>query len=100
MTLSSVKRRERRLASPSSICIALMLSAILGVYTSFALAEEIPLVSPPISRGSTDVPYPADGKGDAVVILELVVEKDGTVSNARVIEGAEPFAEHARHAVL
>jgi hypothetical protein len=34
------------------------------------------------------------------VVLELVVEKDGSVSSATVVEGAEPFAEQARTAAL
>lgn len=42
--------------------------------------------------------YPADGEGDAVVVVELVVRADGTVSEARVVEGEEPFAEAARQA--
>jgi TonB family protein len=78
----------------------MMIVASFAVSTSAALAGEVPPVSPPAAQGSTDVPYPADGKGDAAVVLEIVVEKDGTVSEAKVIEGAEPFAEHARQAVL
>lgn len=34
------------------------------------------------------------------MLLELTIEKDGTVSSAVVTEGAEPFAEQARQAVL
>jgi hypothetical protein len=34
------------------------------------------------------------------VLLELTIEKDGTVSSAVVTEGAKPFAEQARQAVL
>jgi TonB family protein len=46
------------------------------------------------------VAYPNGGTGDAVVLLEIVVATDGTVSEARVLEGEEPFAEQARQAVL
>jgi TonB family protein len=46
------------------------------------------------------VPYPEGARGDAAVVLELVVEKDGSVSSATVVEGVEPFAERARSAVL
>ena len=59
-----------------------------------------PALIPPLAQGSTDVPYPKGAQGDAVVSLELTVEKDGTVSRAVVTEGAEPFAEQARQAVL
>ncbi len=58
------------------------------------------MLTPPLAQGSTDVPYPASASGDAVVLLELTVEADGTVSRAVVIDGAEPFAEQARRAVL
>jgi TonB family protein len=44
------------------------------------------------------VPYPAGADGDAAVVLELVVEKDGSVSSAMVVEGDAPFAEQARAA--
>src|SRR5690242_3252690 len=57
-------------------------------------------VSAPVVRSDTDVPYPAGGKGDAAVSLELVVAPDGTVSEATVLEGPEPFATQARTAVL
>ena len=46
------------------------------------------------------MPYPEGAKGNAVVELELTIEKDGTVSSAVVTEGVEPFAEQARQAVL
>jgi TonB family protein len=46
------------------------------------------------------VPYPKGAQGNAVVLLELTVEKDGTVSRAVVTDGVEPFAEQARQAVL
>ena len=40
------------------------------------------------------MPYPAEGEGDAAVLLEIVVAEDGTVSEAKVLEGVEPI----RHA--
>jgi TonB family protein len=63
-------------------------------------APPAPTVRSPTVQGNTDVPYPKGAKGDAVVLLELTIEKDGTVSNATVTRGAEPFAEQARQAVL
>ena len=59
-----------------------------------------PALTPPVAQGGTDVPYPPRANGDAVVLLELTVETDGTVSNAVVIDGVEPFAEQARRSVL
>jgi TonB family protein len=57
-------------------------------------------VTPPAVQGSTEVPYPAGAQGDATVVLELDIDNDGRVSSAIVTEGAEPFAEQARRAVL
>jgi TonB family protein len=44
--------------------------------------------------------YPEGGQGDATVLVELVVEADGSVSSARAIEGEEPFATAAVEAAL
>jgi TonB family protein len=46
------------------------------------------------------VPYPNGANGNSVVVLDLTIEKDGTVSSAVVTEGTAPFAEPARQAVL
>lgn len=53
-----------------------------------------------MAETSTDVAYPAGAEGDALVELELVVEKDGSVSSATVMHGEAPFAEPARLAAL
>ena len=57
-------------------------------------------VTPPAVQGSTEVPYPAGAHGDATVVLELDIDKEGRVSNAVVTEGTAPFAEQARRTVL
>src|SRR6266700_935820 len=100
MALLSTRGTARRTLACPSARLATMILASFAASTSSALAEEVQAISPPVASGSTDVAYPAEGKGDAAVVLELVVEKDGAVSDAKVIEGAEPFAEHARRAVL
>ncbi|HEX6272454.1 MAG TPA: TonB-dependent receptor [Polyangiaceae bacterium] len=53
-----------------------------------------------MARSSTEVPYPEGAEGDALVVLELIVAKDGTVTTVEVLEGAEPFAGHAKTAAL
>jgi TonB family protein len=60
----------------------------------------VPALTPPVVQSSTDVSYPPGANGDAVVLLELTVETDGTVSNAVVLDGAPPFADQARRTVL
>jgi hypothetical protein len=82
---------------------SLRTAALLAVCVAWgrpALAQDPPALTPPVARSSTDVPYPAGATGDAEVLLELIVEKDGSVSQAVVIEGTEPFTEQARRTVL
>jgi hypothetical protein len=43
----------------------------------------------------TDVAYPRGAHGDAIVVLELDVGADGSVTSARAITGPEPFARAA-----
>ena len=79
---------------------ALWSAWILIGLTSSASAQVAPTVSPPVASASTEVPYPSGAKGDSVVLLEILVAKDGTVSETKVLNGEEPFAEQARQAVL
>jgi TonB family protein len=57
--------------------------------------ESAPPLTPPKAIPSGDVPYPEGAKGDAVVMVELVVDPTGAVKDARVVEGKEPFSTHA-----
>jgi TonB family protein len=90
------RRTERASLVPFSIAIWF----VVVMASSAAIAQVAAPLIPPIAAGSTDVPYPSNASGDAVVLIELVVENDGTVSSAQVMEGAEPFAKQARAAVL
>ena len=78
----------------AGVCLAVLLTC------ASLLAQQISELVPPVAQGSTEVPYPEGAEGDAAVVLELVVEKDGSVSSATVIEGSEPFAEQARATAL
>jgi TonB family protein len=51
-----------------------------------------PPVVAPEARNAGNVPYPPDSTGDAVVVVELVIDDLGAVKEARIIEGSEPFA--------
>jgi TonB family protein len=80
--------------------IAAWLVTLLAAFSRFsatAQGGELP-PTPPVAQGSTEVPYPDGATGDADVLLELVIEADGTVSSVAVAEGEEPFAEQARAA--
>lgn len=61
-------------------------------------AARADVVERPRVVGDTAVAYPADAHGAARVVLELVVNADGDVRDATVVEGDEPFAEAARSA--
>ncbi len=63
-------------------------------------AQGAAALTAPVLQSSSDVPCPAGTEGAAAVALDLVVEKDGLVSSATVLEGVEPFAEQARRAAL
>lgn len=47
---------------------------------------------------SIPVSYPAQGKGAAQVLLEITVRSDGTVTDPKLLDGAEPFASVALNA--
>src|SRR5258708_29803052 len=94
----STTHRRTELANLVPFSMAIWCAVVM---TSSTVTAQVatPLI-PPVATGSTDVPYPSNASGDAFVLIELVVEKDGRVSSAQVIEGVEPFAEQARAAVL
>lgn len=48
----------------------------------------------------TDVDYPPNGDGDAVVVLRFVVQADGAIRDVEVLLGDEPFASVAANAAL
>jgi hypothetical protein len=77
-----------------------VLIALVAGWGSAALAQDVPALTPPIAQGSSAVPYPPEGEGDGSVLLELLIDEAGNVTNCEPIEGAEPFAEHARRAAL
>jgi TonB family protein len=56
--------------------------------------------TPPVALVNTEVPYPSGATGEARVVLEIVVDVDGSVSQVRVLAGSEPFAKQARTAAL
>jgi len=76
-------------------CWVVVLAPFVG---GRARAEGEPALTPPVAETSTDVPYPDGATGEAVVDLELIVDADGTVSAAAVLDGREPFAGAAARA--
>ena len=56
-------------------------------------------VVPPAAIQAAQVSYPPGAQGNAVVVLEVIVDEEGRVSEARVVDGEEPFASAALDAV-
>ncbi len=57
------------------------------------------MLVPPRRTDSAPVPYPAGGNGDASVVLTLVVDAQGAVTDVHVTRGNPPFAAAAAAAV-
>jgi hypothetical protein len=102
MKANSSARAARRAA----LCgrrAGLWVLALVFLWATTAPAQVSPPArapTPPVAPSNTDVPYPPGANGDAIVLLELTVAADGTVSKVAVIDGVEPFAASARAAVL
>jgi hypothetical protein len=100
---SNSSARVARSATRLGRRAGLLVLAVLFARTTSAAAQvkpPAPALTPPVAQSSTDVPYPPRANGGAVVLLELTVESDGSVSNAVVIDGVEPFADQARQSAL
>ena len=52
-------------------------------------------VEPPKLTSKVEVAYPKSAHGDAVVVLELTVARDGAVTRTDVVAGGEPFLDEA-----
>jgi TonB family protein len=61
--------------------------------------ERKPIVVAPRLVEQAPVPYPQGAEGDAIVIVVLTVNADGTVRSARAQEGDPPFANVAVESV-
>lgn len=59
-----------------------------------------PKITAPKVLSDTSVVYPAGGRGSAEVVLQLLVDPLGRVTDSRVVTGVEPFAETARVAAF
>ncbi len=69
--------------------------ATMLVLSSAAAQPVHQQVTRPHVESDTRVDYPEGGKGDASVVLEIVVDKDGSVGEVIVVSGDEPFAGRA-----
>jgi TonB family protein len=74
--------------------LALPTTALLLAFVAPAVAAP-PALVPPRRVDDAPVPYPAGGAGDAEVLLKVVIDSDGVVTDVELVQGASPFAEAA-----
>lgn len=55
-----------------------------------------PVIVPPVALSTFQVAYPADAQGETSVLMELLVSASGSVAEAKILSGPEPFATVAR----
>lgn len=72
-----------------AVAVALLVSA-----TSALAQNTDPAAEPPHLRSGTPA-YPKGAQGDAIVVLELTIGRDGRVLGVEVVDGQEPFASAA-----
>jgi TonB family protein len=90
----------RMLASFRRGWLAALLAWSFAIVSSRAIAQDAPKaeIVAPVQLDESPVPYPDGASGEAVVVLELEIEKDGTVGRIVVREGEPPFGDAARTA--
>ena len=81
-----------------------MLRSLLGSALAGALFLAAPSTSaaellPPHLVHAPELPYPEGATGDAVVVLEILIDEKGDVVEVTVEEGDEPFASRAKDGV-
>jgi TonB family protein len=77
---------KRRIAAAG---LAVAVASFVWGAPRVAFAQE--LVAPHAIEAGV-VPYPAGAHGDAVVVVELLVDTAGRVAEVKILEGADPFA--------
>src|SRR6478609_985084 len=87
--------------APFSLLLTLALSLDPGVASAQAktpAASPEREIVPPKPLTDLNVAYPAQGSGDAIVVLTLTVETDGAVSHVAAAQANEPFSSQAVNA--
>ncbi|MCU0687486.1 MAG: TonB family protein [Polyangiaceae bacterium] len=77
------------------LCVAFRPSLARAQVGAAPAPPATPAILPPTLLGSSEVGYPAGATGEAHVLLELLVSAEGTVVEARALEGGDPFATAA-----
>ena len=75
--------------------LPLLRALFIALLVGGAARAQAPVVERPKVTGDTSVGYPEGAKGDAVVVLELVLDAEGAVSDVTAVSGDPVFAEPA-----
>jgi TonB family protein len=77
------------------VVTALALAASPSRATAQAPASKPPTLVAPRLVSAPEVPYPEGAKGDAEVVLRLVIDESGAVADVKIESGEEPVATRA-----
>lgn len=88
--------------APLLVIATLLASAQLAAQPSTAAprpnaGSDLGQIVPPKAL-ATPLAYPEQGAGEATVVLELTIDTEGVIVNARALSGEEPFREAALRA--
>ncbi len=78
------------MAARASTAIAYLVLAM--VWPCGAADAQTPVIEPPVRLDTSRVPYPTSAHGSSSVVVDLRVDREGHVTESRVVEGEEPFA--------
>lgn len=86
---------------PRPLTLMMMVSAALIVSPSLSRAQPPPApqapkgITPPVPLTPIEASYPPGAQGHAAVVLAIDIDAAGSVTNAAVLEGRDPFAAAA-----
>ena len=94
--------------APRALLVAVAAAALFGLGATTRAAEAQapppaatgPILVPPSLLSDATIPYPDGAKGDAEIVLTLIVLPDGTVRSADPVAVNEPFSSAASRAAL
>jgi TonB family protein len=85
--------RKRRRVEALLLCTVFVVS--LPARADEPAPSDPGVLVPPRVLSDAEASYPEGAAGEATVLLEIVVEQDGSVGDVSVVEGSEPFVAEA-----
>ena len=88
-----LQRSARTFVTVASFALFLLaFHRVARAQTARPAAAPAPSLVAPKATSLPRVPYPQGGAGDAVVVVELLVDAYGDVATVKIVDGGEPFA--------